>query len=749
MRTSAISERPARLGLSQLATAGRRPPVSRNVVWRERAISRCLEGGPFVLVRAPAGYGKTTVLAQWAEVDPRPFQWISLDWRHNDPGLLLGSLAAALDEIEPLEEATVAPLTTATPNLELASARIGEALAARTTPFVIVLDDLHALDDPRALRLLLAIVDATPEGSTIAAATREVERLPLGRRRAERRVTELTVADLRMTGAEAAEVLSAAGLTLAPEQAEQLTAHTEGWPAGLYLAALSLSESDDVQAALGEFYGDNRLVADYLGEEFLAALPPADRDFLTRTSILDRLSGPLCNAVLDRTGSAATLRRLSRSNLLLSPVDPHDREYRCHALLREMLAAELHSLEPGDESALHLRASGWYAADEDHDRAVAHAIASGEVDHAASLIWDLTAEFESSGRGETLRRWLSSFSERQIEGSAALCLSSAAVKTTDGDGAGAERWIRAARTALATESHPRADELEAAAILIGAAGLPGGGVVEIGEQVAPIAAALPEDSAWRVMALLLLGVSHHLGGDPEQGRSALEEGARTGTVRAPNIACLCCAQLTLLELDQGDRSAAHDAASRAISSVQRYGLDTHPTQALSLATAGLVRAREGDSAAAADWLRQAGDLVDRFDQFSDWYEAETRIVVARALLLLDDPGGARARLGQAGRYLRRAKDATVLRSWLEQAWHDAEEAQAVSGRWPLTPAELRLLHHLPSHLSYRQIAEELFVSANTVKTQAQSIYRKLGASSRAEAVACARSAGLLDQAPSP
>lgn len=734
------------VGLLPLVTAGRSAPVSREAVRRERAISRCLEGeASFVLLCAPAGYGKTTVLSQWAEVDPRPFEWISLDWRHNDPAVLLGSLAAALHEFEPLDEAAVAPLGTATPNLELASARICEAVAALTEPFVLVLDDLHALDDPRALRLLFAIVDTSPEGATIAIATREPGRLRLGRRRVERRVNELTVSDLRMASAEAAEVIERAGLTLEPEQVEQLTERTEGWPAGLYLAALSLSESEDVAASLSEFYGDDRLVAEYLREEFLSGLAAADRDFLTRTSILDRLSGSLCDLVLDRGDSGETLQRLSRANLLLRPIDPHEHEYRCHSLLREMLESELHSLDPGEESKLHLRASRWYTADEDPDRAVAHAIASGDVDYAADLIWDLTAEFETRGRGQTLRGWLSSFSERRIEGSAPLCLSSAAVNTTDGDGTSAERWIGAARTALASSPHPRAAELEAAAVLIGAAATSGRGVVEIGEDVAPIAAALPDDSPWRVLALLLLGVSHHLSGDLEQGRSALEGGARSGALRAPNISCLCWAQLTLLELDEGDRSAARDAAFSAIAAMDRYGLDTHPTQALSLATAGLVRARDGDSAAAVAWLKQAGDLVDRFDQFSAWYEAEARIVIARALLLLDDVAGARARLGEAGRYLRRTPDATVLRAWIEQAWKDADAAQTMSGRWPLTPAELRLLHHLPSHLSYREIAEEMFVSANTVKTQAQSIYRKLGASSRSEAVACARSAGLLGE----
>ena len=215
---------------------------------------------------------------------------------------------------------------------------------------------------------------------------------------------------------------------------------------------------------------------------------------------------------------------------------------------------------------------------------------------------------------------------------------------------------------------------------------------------------------------------------------------------APNVATHCLAQLALVALDEEDPEGAEALVDHAMSKVDHFGLGDDSSQALPPAVASLVRAGRGRVEEATRDLKAAGDLLAGLNDFSPWYEAETRIVLARALLLLDDVAGARARLAEAGRFLRQTADATVLREWLERAWQEGDAARSVTGRWPLSPAELRLLHFLPTHLTFREIADELFVSANTVKTQARAVYQKLGVSSRAEAVACARAAGLLDTA---
>jgi LuxR family maltose regulon positive regulatory protein len=207
---------------------------------------------------------------------------------------------------------------------------------------------------------------------------------------------------------------------------------------------------------------------------------------------------------------------------------------------------------------------------------------------------------------------------------------------------------------------------------------------------------------------------------------------------------LCLAQLSLLTSDEGDEDESLRLADEAMKAAEHFALGDDATSALAFAAAGLAQARRGRADIADRNLSSAATLLDGLNDFSSWYVAETRIVIARALLLLDDVAGARARLAEAGRFVQRTSDAPVLNQWTEAAWQEADASQAVSGRWPLSPAELRLLHFLPTHLSLREIAGELFVSPNTVKSHSQAVYRKLGVSSRAEAVACARKAGLLD-----
>jgi LuxR family transcriptional regulator, maltose regulon positive regulatory protein len=265
----------------------------------------------------------------------------------------------------------------------------------------------------------------------------------------------------------------------------------------------------------------------------------------------------------------------------------------------------------------------------------------------------------------------------------------------------------------------------------------------MGKDISGAYQLLSEDSPWRSLCRLMEGVSYHLGGHREHALPALEEGVRRGAVGAPTIASLCLAQLALLALDEDDVDGAVPLIQRAVAETDHYGLVDYPTQALVFAASALVSARRGLVDDATRDVRSSARLLAMLSHMSPWYEAETRITLARAQLLLDDVPAARALLSDSARYLRQVQDARVLREWLEQAWHDADSAQSVTGRWPLTPAELRLLHFLPTHLTFREIAEQVFVSTNTVKSQAQAIYCKLGVSSRAEAVACAQAAGLL------
>ena len=256
---------------------------------------------------------------------------------------------------------------------------------------------------------------------------------------------------------------------------------------------------------------------------------------------------------------------------------------------------------------------------------------------------------------------------------------------------------------------------------------------------------LPDDSPWRSLCCFIEGVSWHLSGDRQLATRWLEEGSRRGLTQAPNVGMLCLAQQSLVAVDDGELEVSQRLADETIEALEHFALGEDPASALAYAVAGLAYARRGRTDEANHSLRSAFTLLDGLNKFSAWYEAEVRIVVARTLILLDDVAAARSRLAEAGRFFRHTSDAVVLSEWIGAAWKEVDAAQSVSGRWPLSAAELRLLHYLPTHLSIAEIAAELFVSPNTVKSHSQAVYRKLGVSSRAEAVTCAREAGLLDE----
>ncbi len=717
----------------------------RGLVARERLTSRLLAAGEtsIALVVAPAGYGKTTLIRQWDAADERPFVWVGLSDRHNDPAHLLESIARAVGEVNPIDQAVFDALSVPRPNISnVVVPRLIDALAKHQREYVLVLDDVHLVNEPASVSVLSTLAEQMPLGTQLALVSHTEPPIGVGRLRAHRRLVELHAHDLVMTRSEAAELLRAAGLELGPGAVKRLVERTEGWPAALYLATLTINGENDATKAIERFAGDDRMVADYLRDEFLARQSSDDVDFLIATSVLDRMTGPLCDAVLGCEGSAQTLRRLSRSNLLLVPLDRKDEQYRYHALMREMLASELHRLGEHREGELHARASRWYAGEGDLDRAIPHAISAGDLEQAGRFIWAKAADYESHGREATMRAWLNRFTEDKIAASPYLSLTMAANHTTRGDGANCDRWTATALSALASAPEAERGWLEAAAGLIRAGGAAREGIAKMGEDAARASALIPDEDPFYSMSRLLEGVAHHLAGDRDEARWALEEASHRAAASAPNIHTLALVQLALLELDE--RGAAGAALTlKATAHADRFGLNDYPTSALVFAVSALMRVRRGGVEEATRHSKRSAVLLERLTDFSPWYETETRIVLARALVLLDDASAARGQIAAAERLLRKTSDAVVLQVWLEEATREVESVAGLDGRWPLTKAELRLLHFLPSHLSFREIGEKLFVSTNTVKTQAQAIYRKLGVSSRAEAVACAEAAGLV------
>jgi LuxR family maltose regulon positive regulatory protein len=715
------------------------------LVSRPRLLSRLQDSStPVVLACAPSGYGKSVLIGQWAEQDPRPYPTLILGEEHNDPAMLVASIVAALDPIEPVPSEVDVALTNPEPSMEkVVLPRLGRALEQRELPFVLVLEDFEQLESAGSLGVVAAIIGKLPPGSQLVLATRTEPNLPIGRLRAHRELTELGPEDLVMTRPECQELLLAIGMELTSQQLDIIVARTEGWPAALYLAGLALNNAPDLDGAIARFAGDDRFVVDYIREEFLGPVSRRRLDFLRRASVLDRLNGGLCDAVLERSGSATQLRDISHSNMLLAPIDRRDEWFRFHPLFREMLRAELRRAEPEAEAGLNRRASDWWAAEGDWDRAITHAVDGGALGRAGELLWEGIPEFTTRGRNATVVGWLDQLGEQTVATEAALSLTASYAHITQGAGGKSEHWAAVAAGLVDQEKPSEKKTVLSAGLALIEAALARGGVGAIADRTALAAEMLPDDSPWMSMCRLIEGVGLHLRGLREEAHEKLVDGARRGAVGAPNVQVLCLSQLALLAMEEDDWTLADVLASQARAQVDRSGLGDYPMMALSLAVSALVRSRTGRLEGAAADLRQGMILLGRLEEFPPWYEAEAWVALARTAVRLDDAPAATRMLTEASRVLRLTPDAIVLGDWIAETALSVETVSASAVR-DLTPAELRVLQFLPTHLSFPQIAGQVFVSPNTVKTQAQQVYRKLGVTSRREAVEQARAAGLLD-----
>jgi LuxR family maltose regulon positive regulatory protein len=718
--------------LDPLLLASCRPPgLRRGLVPRPRLIEQLMNPprGQLALLVAPAGYGKTALLSEWAEKDERPFAWVSLDAEDNDPAHLLARVAYALDPVAPV------PLD--------ALRALSEAQGV-----VLALDECHVLHEPAALAAVSAIRQVLSPGSTLALASRSDPALPVGRLRAHNDLVELRPRDLAMTVTEAGALLRGAAVRLDPSEVRALVERTEGWPAARYLAAHSLKEQSDVHQGVERFGGDDRYVADYLRDELLSELSADEARFIVRTSPLDALSGPLCDAVLGIRGSAARLAALARANLPLVPLDRSDGSYRYNELLRQMLRSELRRLEPDREAELHRRAAAWFEDHGERERAIEHAVEAHDVARSGQLLWRHVFRYFGGGRDGAVRRWLARFTEADIAGCPRLALASANTHLAAGDGSQAEHWTAVAAGGFHRAPRSERDVSVEAGIALMRAGLARDGLARMAEDAARAYSLEPEGSPLQPVCRLIEGVAAHLAGDREPARRHLEEGMRRAAVQSPPIHALCLAQLALLTLDEGDEESSAWLAARAKAVVDRSSaLADSPIVSLVFAVSAAARARRGQVMEASKDRRDALRLLAGLSNFVAWYDCEARIVVARAALRLSDMACVRRLLVEASRGLRQVPDAVVLKAWLDQVWLQAEAAEgcAIAGGGSLTTAELRVLQFLPSHLSFPEIARRLYVSPNTVKTHVRAVYRKLDASSRADAVERARQNRLLDR----
>jgi LuxR family maltose regulon positive regulatory protein len=480
--------------------------------------------------------------------------------------------------------------------------------------------------------------------------------------------------------------------------------------------------------------GDDDLFSEYFGAELLSSLPPQLLRFLSQSSVLDRLSGPLCDEVLGRERSAAMLAELAKRNVPLRPLDPCHEWYRLHGLFREMLETHLGRSEPEIAPVLHRRAAAWYRRAGDIDRSLDHAAAAGDHESTGELLWENLHGFLGGGRNHMVQQWLSAVAVERFTGSAHLALAAAHSHLALGRVPVAEQWARSAAVRLAETPE-----------LIVHAWAGRGGAAKMGQAASQAYELLPDDSPWRASCCLLRGTAALLSGDESEAEIWLQEGAVRGAVLAPDTASLCLAQLSVVAAERAQMQVASDFAQRARVVMAEHELCSTPACALVFAVSASAAMREGrvDEAKAA--AARSLTLLHQVDDSLAWFGAEARILLARASLALGQVATARELLADASRLARRTPDVVAFERWFTAAWDqfDAHAETALAGAALLTTAELRVLRFLPTHYSFNEIAQRLHVSSNTVKTHVHAVYRKLDASSRSEAVAHATSAGLL------
>jgi LuxR family transcriptional regulator, maltose regulon positive regulatory protein len=733
------------------------PQVRPGMVARRELVARLVAGGErrLVLVCAPAGWGKTMLLSEWheAEDESRPFAWVSLDASDADPVRFWGYLVGALRTVEPdLGASALAALPLAGPALQDAVvAPLVNELAALSRPLVLVLDDYHLVRVDAIHASLGFLLRHLPAGVQLAIASRADPPLPLGSLRAAGEVTEIRAAALRFSDSEADALLNGSlGLGLDRGEVEVLQARTEGWAAGLQLAALSLQAQADRRAFIAAFAGDDRQIGDYL-HEVLDDQPPALRTFLLRTSILERMCAPVCDVLTGAGDAAVRLEEVERSNLFLVPLDTRREWFRYHHLFRDLLRHELERAEPELLPELHRRASAWHLDQGDVSGAVEHASKAGDFADAGELIARHWRPVFNLGLVETVARWIDALPQEAVLADARLCLARGWAALYLGQLDATERWRQAAeRAPLPGQLYDEIPSVAANAALLEALHANVTGDVGRGIDAARRSVSLDPDETRPTFgaANIVLGLCLYDAGRHTEAVHALEQGIRVLPAERwrhailYGLGCLAAAYADLGDLDRAERAAAD--AERI---VDEFELAEAPGATRTRIARGKLLEQRGELADAAASFARAIELARRVRRQLEL--AHALLLLARLERRLHNHGEARAHVREARAVLDTCPDPGMLDELLARTERSLQLAAApgsahvVPADLELSERELAILRLLASELSQREIGAELFISLNTVKGHVRSVFRKLGVANRAEAVARGRELGLI------
>ena len=700
-----------------------------------------------VSIVAPPGYGKTILLADWASRERRPVAWLTLDDYDNEPSVFLTYLAAALDRLAPIDpevgraigSSRSRLLATAVPRLAAAVHQVGNG--------VLMLDDAYRLVDRTCLDALVALIDHLPAGFQIALAGRAEPDLHLARLRARRDLLEVGISELALDVDETSRLTAAAGRPLTLDQADILRGRTEGWATGIYLATLVGSGSLDPARATAMVSGTDPAIADYLRSELLSGLDDEGQTFLTRSSILDVVEPAAAEFVTSMSGAAERLRLLARDNWLVATLAGGAPAYRFHHILSEYLEAELDRREPGMAADLHRRAASWFERAGRIELAIEHALAGADEATAARLVLAVTLPMHYAGHTDLLDRWIRAFSERTFELLPPLAVVGALVNGLCGRPEAAERLaLVAERSTFAGIPGDGSASFESArATLRAAMARRGPSDVLKASQLA--VAAETTTSPWRPMALYGLGAAHIMRGELGEADAALAAAVDDAGV-AGTSPYYGLAMRTSIAMAHGDWHAAEQLAGESHAAIDATHLRDVATAIHVHAVCARVAIHSGDLARGRDELVHA-QLVRPLASYAlPWIAVAALTELARAYLAVADVAGARVSVAEAEAVVRRRPDLGLLSERLVELRAQASAAAgSLAGPSTLTPAELRVLPLLSTHLTFKEIADRLSNSRSTIHSHAMSIYGKLDVTGRSEAVERAVELGLLEPFP--
>jgi LuxR family maltose regulon positive regulatory protein len=718
------------------------PPLQRDTIRRPRLTRTLVPARPsLALIVAPPGFGKTSLLSDWADRDPRRFAWVNVGREDNDPAVLWTYIGAAVAGIDP-HRTPPDELMTMTRGGDPVEAAL-RAVDETDDEIVLVLDDYHLIQNTDCHATVVKFLEGAPANLEVVMSSRADPPLRVARDRARGRLIEIGASDLRFTPDECDEFLNdCLKLGLERPDVDRLHERTEGWPAGIYLAYLSLRGASDPREFVATFGASNRHVGDYLIEQVLPALDPRDLDFMLATCVVDELCGSLADALTGERGSSQRLTELERANAFLTPLDDRREWYRYHHLLADLLRLELGRDAPEAESAQHLRASIWFEDAGDAHRAIRHAIDGGYMERAARLISGSYLQALELGRLATIGGWLDRIGAERVAADPRLSIVRAWVMHFQGFHAEGEAALASAEGSSFDGVLPDgASSIAASAALMGAA-FPGG---DVGAMLANARRAFELEShpgsPWRTTVHVLLGFALVRSGEFAEADPYLELGAELASRAGMWMDAVGAASLRArVAIERGDGPAAVRHARESVALSDAHGVTPTAPGAFARAVLGAILASNGH-------LEEGDALLD--EAIPALRVLREPMPLAEALLAkaessheLGRRSDAAAALEEADRLIGAMTDPGYVATTRRSVARLVHGHPPTAGE-PLSAREIDVLRLLAQGLSKREVASTLFVSYNTVHSHVRAIYRKLEVASRGAAVDRARDDGLL------